>query len=217
MSLGYLLGLIVIVLVTSVVVNVASLAGFYKLGRHLLARSGVEEFALEMVPDMPPDSARRLETAAVALCGLGFEWIGNYRTRAGGETTWVQAFLSADARTFATLSEVPQRQPYVLFSIFENGAYLESNATACPEFSHTADGLLEFNALPEASAAELWQSHVAALSERRILSGDDVLEWAPEQYREVAVYVHRLLAWGQRGAERACQPEFSLGREVSKV
>lgn len=211
MTLASLTALVFILLISSVLATGMSLPVLYKLGGQLWRRPTSDENSLEPVAELPPGWEERLEPWVSELLALGFQWVGNFRASHAGQTAWTRVFLSADERTFATVSD-RGAAPYVFGSLFEDGRYLESSITA--DATLPGDNFLQRNTLPNATAATLWHSHVEAICERRILSGSDVLCWAPEQYREVATYVQQLSRWRQGLGP---QPAMPAGRELTGV
>jgi hypothetical protein len=81
-----------------------------------------------------------------------------------------------------------------LFSVFDDGTYLESANTKPPKLLQS-NVPVRLSFLPNASALELFEQHCDQVRELEAEKGIHVLHFTAEQYQEVASYGHRLSGW----------------------
>lgn len=126
---------------------------------------------------------------------IGFEALGDYQLLPPPLAKFARYFSSPDDHCFGAIVGQHDVQIYLLFSVLEDGTYIETAPLDAKHASKPRSDKLKFVLLADMPIDELYEYHMAAVRMYCDELGCDVLRFAPEQFREVSHYGHRLASW----------------------
>ncbi len=174
-----------------------------------------QEFQAEPVDEneLPQSVAQFFGQHTGEMLGLGFECLGDYRLIHAPGVAHSRFFVSGDRRELAAIEVCGSKRTYALFSVFEDGTFLQSSPMRARKLPATAEVPLEYHHVPGASVEQLWQEHAAAAEQYERDHDCKRLKIEPERWGEVAAYAHRLDGWRLCSKGMSARPPMPLGRE----
>ena len=157
-----------------------------------------------------------LETLTPPLLELGFRPLGEFRMKPEPVVVHNRILLSGDGRTLASICCLLGRGAVSLISVLDDGTDVHTTTSSNPHPDRTFEpgDRLSITYLPDAHPINLHREHQEAVrAAGAARAGARVMEFRPDQFREVMVYDQRLFnRWRYRhgGLDREPPaPDFS--------
>ncbi|MBI2823445.1 MAG: hypothetical protein HYX69_02000 [Planctomycetia bacterium] len=157
------------------------------------------DFVFEPIPADRLDAATRryFDRDTASLLALGFEPIGDYLLLPAPAEVYARFFISADRHSFAAAEDwnVPllRNRACCFSSVCEDGMYLETGSQRPAPIPPDAGDRLSFTGLPGEGVERIYEHHRATVDAYAAEHATSVIAFAPEQFRDVATYGHRLV------------------------
>lgn len=157
------------------------------------------DFVFEPIPPGHLDASTRhyFDRDTESLRALGFEAIGDYLLLPAPAEVYARFFISADRRSFATIEDwnVPilRKRACCFSSVCEDGMYLETGSQRPAPIPPAAGDRLSFTGLVGAGVERIYEHHRATIEAYAAEHATSVIEFSPDQFRDVARYGHRLV------------------------
>jgi hypothetical protein len=129
---------------------------------------------------------------------LGLQLVGDFELEPWPDGVYARVFVSPDGQIIGDLTDrsYGAMQSFSFESVLSDGIYVESAALEMDIPPPDPDiDKMHWENLPGASIAELYRSHYDLLQRLAQDRNCEVISFAPEQFRDVIDYGHRLTNW----------------------
>ena len=164
---------------------------------------------------LPARTAKHFDVYTPYIQALGFEPVDDYRLRYHPGPAFARYLIAADGRSFGEISDSLGSLSYSFFSLFGDGAYLETSA-AQPLYGPPEAPRLVLHCHGDATVAELYARHLEHIQTLQASQGSSVLELTAADLDEAANYGRRLVrSAGFLRSRRVEVPDF-VGLQSSR-